>query len=162
MVGLRGFCIVANPAAPGRLLVPATSGNEPAPRLRLLDCCSRTIWAARQARAARPLWSESGGRGVVSDLSGGEQPTARSERRVDLRAALGQDAEWPLALAGPAMPDGTNAIHGHPRASRPSVSGVPPRGLEMCLAQPDSAPITRFSGIAVVDRQYAGADRREP
>ena len=42
------------------------------------------------------------------------------------------------------------------------VSGVPPRGLEMCLAQADSTPMTRFSGIAVVDRQHAVAGRREP
>jgi hypothetical protein len=42
------------------------------------------------------------------------------------------------------------------------VSGVPPRGLEMCLAQAGNTPITRFSGIAVVDRQYAVAGRREP
>jgi hypothetical protein len=43
------------------------------------------------------------------------------------------------------------------------VSGVTPRGfLKMCLAQAGSAPTTRFSGIAVVDRQYAVAGRREP
>ena len=42
------------------------------------------------------------------------------------------------------------------------VSGVPLRGLEMCLVQAASAPMTRFSGIAVVDRQYAVAGRREP
>jgi hypothetical protein len=42
------------------------------------------------------------------------------------------------------------------------VSGVPLRGLKMCLAQAGSAPMTRFSGIAVVDRQYAVAGRREP
>jgi len=42
------------------------------------------------------------------------------------------------------------------------VSGVPPRGLEMCLAQADSTPMTRFSGIAVLDRQHAVAGRREP
>ena len=37
--------------------------------------CYRTIWAAPHLRAARALWSESGGRGGVSDLGGGEQPT---------------------------------------------------------------------------------------
>jgi len=42
------------------------------------------------------------------------------------------------------------------------VSGVPPRGLEMCLAQAESTPMTRFSGIALVDRQHAVAGRREP
>ena len=40
----------------------------------------------RGSRAARPFWSESGGRGGVSDLGGGEQ-------RVDVGVALGQDAE---------------------------------------------------------------------
>ena len=42
------------------------------------------------------------------------------------------------------------------------VSGVPPRGLEMCLAQADSTPMTRFSGIAAVDREHAVAGRGEP
>ena len=42
------------------------------------------------------------------------------------------------------------------------VSGVPLRGLKMRLAQAYSTPMTRFSGIAVVDRQYAVAGRREP
>jgi hypothetical protein len=32
----------------------------------------------------------------------------------------------------------------------------------MCLAQADSTPMTRFSGIAAVDRQHAVAGRREP
>ena len=40
------------------------------------------------------------------------------------------------------------------------VSGVPPRGLEMRLAQADSTPMTRFSGIAAVDRQHTVAGRR--
>ena len=31
--------------------------------------------------------------------------------------------------------------------------GVPLCGLEMCLVQAGSAPMTRFSGIAVLDRQ---------
>ena len=42
------------------------------------------------------------------------------------------------------------------------VLGLRPRGLEMCLAQADSAAMTRFSGIAVLDRQHAVAGRREP
>ena len=42
------------------------------------------------------------------------------------------------------------------------VSGVPLHGLKMCLAQAYSAPMTRFSRIAVVDRQHAVAGRREP
>jgi hypothetical protein len=40
------------------------------------------------------------------------------------------------------------------------VSGVPLRGLKMCLAQAGSAPMAPSSGIAVVDRPEAG--RREP
>ncbi len=42
------------------------------------------------------------------------------------------------------------------------VSGVPLRGLKMCLAQAASVPMTRFSGIAVLDRQHAVAGRGEP
>jgi hypothetical protein len=59
------------------------------------------------------------------------------------------------------MPDGTRLkdILG---LTPERVSGVPPRGLKMCLAQADSTPMTRFSGIAVVDRQHAVAGRREP
>jgi hypothetical protein len=42
------------------------------------------------------------------------------------------------------------------------VSGVPLRGLKMWLAQAGSAPVARFSGTAVIDRQHAVAGRREP
>jgi hypothetical protein len=60
------------------------------------------------------------------------------------------------------MPDGTKAIEGHLGLTPERVSGVPLRGLKMCLAQAGRAQMTRFSGIAVVDRQYAVAGRREP
>ena len=42
------------------------------------------------------------------------------------------------------------------------VSGVPPRGLELCLAQADSHADGPVSGIAAVERQYAVAGGREP
>jgi hypothetical protein len=48
-----------------------------------------------------------------------------------------------LALAGPAMPDGTKAMKDTLGLTPERVSGVPPRGLEMCLAQADSAPMAR-------------------
>jgi hypothetical protein len=53
----------------------------------------------------------------------------------------------PLALAGPARPDGTNAMKDTLGLVLERVSGVrprSPRGLEMCLAQADSTPMTRF------------------
>jgi len=68
----------------------------------------------------------------------------------------------PFALAGPAMPDGTKRLKDTLGLALGRASGVPLRGLEMCLAQADSTPMTRFSGIAAVDRQYAVAGRREP
>jgi len=40
------------------------------------------------------------------------------------------------------------------------ASDDPPRGLEMRLAEADSTPMTRFSGIAAVDRQHTVAGRR--
>ena len=63
----------------------------------------------RGSRAARPFWSESGGRGGVSDLGGGEQARRRRGRP---RPGRGMS---PFALVGPAMPDGTKAIEGYPR-----------------------------------------------
>ncbi len=52
--------------------------SEQQPSRRRSRSRYRTIWAARQPRAAPPLWSESGGRGGVSDLGGGEQLTAEA------------------------------------------------------------------------------------
>ena len=68
----------------------------------------------------------------------------------------------PFALAGRAMPDGTKRSKDTPGLTPERVSGVPPRGPEMCLAQADSPPMAPFSGIAVVERQHAIAGRREP
>ena len=60
----------------------------------------------RRSRAARPLWSDSGGRGGVSDLGGGEQPTGEASaastsgspsarmRSVALCARRPCDARW--------------------------------------------------------------------
>jgi hypothetical protein len=79
------------------------------------DCCNRTIWAAPPLRAARALWSESGGRGGVSDLGAASRPPPkRAPRRRRRRRRPGRGMS-PFALAGPAMPDGTRAIEGHPR-----------------------------------------------
>ena len=60
------------------------------------------------------------------------------------------------------MPDGTKAMKDTLGLTPERVLGLRPRGLEMCLAQADSAAMTRFSGIAVLDRQHAVAGRREP
>jgi hypothetical protein len=65
-----------------------------------------TIWAAPHPRAGRPLLFESGGPGGVSDLGGGEQPTAEASaastsrspsartRNVALCARRPRDARW--------------------------------------------------------------------
>ena len=49
----------------------------------------------------------------------------------------------PFALAGPAMPDGTKRLKDTLGLTPEAVSGVGPRGLEMCLAQAGSAPVAR-------------------
>jgi hypothetical protein len=61
----------------------------------------------------------------------------------------------PLALAGPAMPDGTKAMKDTLGLTLGRVSGVPPRGLEMCLAQADSTPTAR----AHESRRSSGSTR---
>ena len=60
------------------------------------------------------------------------------------------------------MPDRTKAMKDTLGLTPERVSGVPLRGLKMCLAQAGSAPMTRCSGIAVLDRPHAVAGRREP
>ena len=94
----------------------------------------------RGSRAARPLWSESGGRGGVSDLGGG----IRGATRVDVGVALGQDAECrPLRSQAPRCPMEQKRLKDTLGLTPERVSGVPPRGLEMCLVQADSAPVAR-------------------
>ena len=124
------------------LLTTGSPRKQP-PASRPADCPFRTIWAAPHLRAARALWSESGGRGGVSDLGGGEQPTAEasaaSRRRGRARPGRGMS---PFALAGPAMPDGTRAIEGHLRPhARACVRR--PSARKMCLARAGSAPVAR-------------------
>ena len=100
----------------------------------------------RGSRAARRLWSESGGRGGVSDLGGGEQPTAEASAASTSRspsAREGGRGMSPFALAGPAMPDGTSRLKDTLGLTPERVSGVPSRGLEMCLVQAGSAPVAR-------------------
>jgi hypothetical protein len=48
-----------------------------------------------------------------------------------------------LALAGPAMPAMEKRLKDTLGVTPERASGVPPRGLEMCLAQADSAPMAR-------------------
>jgi hypothetical protein len=49
----------------------------------------------------------------------------------------------PCALAGSAMSDGTKRLKDTVGLTPERVSGVPPRGLEMCLAQADGTPMAR-------------------
>jgi hypothetical protein len=93
-------------APSGALMGCARSSHEKCRRAAWSSCRSRTIWAAPQPRAARPPWSESGGRGGVSDLGGGEQPTAEASaastsgppsartRNVAPCARRTRDARW--------------------------------------------------------------------
>jgi hypothetical protein len=87
--------------------------------------CFRTISAATHLRAARPLWSQSGSRGGVNDLGGGEQPTAEASAASTARPPSAKTRNVALCARTPAMPDGTCAIAGHPR---------PHSRLSVCLA----------------------------
>ncbi len=153
-------------ARPGRWvahLLPRRSRHLRRPEQTRRGFRIRTIWAAPQPRAARPLWFESGGRGGVSDLAAASSPP-RKRRRVDVKAALGQDAK-----CRPLRPHAGDARWKRrlkdTLASRPRVClASHPRGLEMCLAQADSTPMARplGLGIAAVDRRHTVASRREP
>ena len=148
-------------------LVPASPLKRP-PDARQSDCCCRTIWAAR------PLWSESGGRGGVSDLGGGEQPTAEASAASTSGSPSARTRSVAFALAGPAMPDGTTAIEGHPRpharacVRRPSVRlGDVPRSGWVARRWPvlrnrRGRPAVRGSRPprAMIARGRAGAPRR--
>ena len=76
---------------------------------------NRTIWAAPHLRAARPLWSESGRRGGVSDLGGGEQPTPEASAASTSGSALSQDAECRLCARRLRDARWNKSDEGHPR-----------------------------------------------
>ena len=109
---------------------PARPQKQP-PVSHPADYSFRTIWAAPQPRAARPLWSESGGRGGVSDLGSSEQPTAEASaastsgsraartRNVALCARRPRNARWNRKRLKDTL-----------GVTLERVSGVPPRGLE--------------------------------
>ena len=98
------------------------------------DSRFRTIWAAPHLRAARALWSETGGRGGVSDLGGGEQPTAEANVASTSGSPSARTRNVALALGGPAMPDGTKAIEGHPRPHARACVRRPPRAAWRCAS----------------------------
>jgi hypothetical protein len=138
-------------------------------------CCSRTIWAALHLRAARPLWSESGGRGGVSDLGGGgEQPAAEASAASTSGSPSAGTRNVVLCARRPAMPDGTKAIEGHPRASRSGVCLASLRAVWGCASLRLIArrwPVLRNRGggaasrgsrppRAMIARGRAGAPRR--
>ena len=139
------------------------AGIASGPLSRRLRLPLSDIWSAPRLRAGRLLCCESGGRGGVCDLGGGEQPAAEARCRVDVALALGQDAECRRLRSQDARCPMEQSDRRTPPGLTPErVSGVPPRGPEMCLAQADSPPMAPFSGIAAVERQHAVADRREP
>jgi hypothetical protein len=96
-------CATHRPA--GRLLRSQTD-SDMRPVTGTARACFRTIWAAPRLRAGRLLCCESGGRGGVCDLGGGEQPTAEASaastsrspsartRNVAVCARRPRDARW--------------------------------------------------------------------
>jgi hypothetical protein len=95
----------------------------------------------QHSRAARLLWSGSGGRGGVSELGGGEQPTAEASAASTSGSPSARTRNVAVCARRPRDAGGTTAFEGHPRASRPSVCPASlGAALEMCLAQAGSAP----------------------
>jgi len=79
---------------------------------------------------------------VVSDVGGGEQPTAEASAPSTLGSPSARTRNAAFALAGP-MPSGTRAIEGHPRPHARAYVWRPSRGLEMWIAQADSTLMAR-------------------
>ena len=108
----------------------------------------------------------SGLRAVAGAASATSAAASSPRRRRAPRrrgVALGQNAECrPLRSQAPRCPMEQKRLKDTLGLTPERLSGVPLRGLKMCRAQAGNAPMTRFSGIAVVDRQYAVAGRREP
>jgi hypothetical protein len=64
-------------------------------------CRCRTISAAPHPRAAWTVWSESGRQSGVSELDGGEQPTAEASAPSASRSPLARTRNVAEAIAGP-------------------------------------------------------------
>ena len=155
-----------------RRLHRATTSHEIERQAGRTDSSYRTIWAARQPRAGRPLWCESGGRCAVSDLGGGEQPTADASaasglpwagtRNVAVCARGTRDARWKRGDSRT------------PSASRSSVCLASLRAAWRCASLRQMArrwPVLRNRGArpaargsrpprAMIARGRAGAPRR--
>jgi hypothetical protein len=80
------------------------------------------------------------GAASATSAAASSPPRKRVPRRRRCRPRPGRGMS-PFALAGPAMPDGTKRSKDTLGLTPERVSGVPPRGLEMCLAQADSTPM---------------------
>ena len=121
----RGAAITASAANPDHVAACGQSGQ-------------------RRSRAARHPWSESGGRGGVSDLGAASSPPRKRAPPPDVGVALDQDAESrPLRSQAPRCPMEQKRLKDTLGLTPERVSGVPVRGLEMCLAQAGSAPMAR-------------------
>jgi hypothetical protein len=122
-----------------------------------LGCCKHES-SSRAAGVALPLSDNLGigaaaqhgpsGLGAVAgaasatSAAASSPPRKRAPRRPPGRPRPGRGMS-PFALAGPAMPDGTKRLKDTLGLTVGRVSGVPPRGLKMCLAQAGSAPMAR-------------------
>ena len=85
----------------------------------------------RRSRAARALWSESGGRGGVSDLGGGEQLTAEASAASPSGSPSARTRNVALcARRPPRCPMEQKRLKDTLGLTLERVSGVPPCGLE--------------------------------
>jgi hypothetical protein len=159
----RHFCRPSKRPDAGALV------TEQPPRWSSPDCWKRTIWAARHPRST-PLWSESGGRGGVSDLGGGEQPTAEASaastsgspsartRNVALCARRPRDARWNKS----GLKDTLGLTLERLRAARRCISLRPIERRWPVLRNRGGRPPARGSRPprAMIARGRAGAPRR--
>ena len=102
--------------------------------------CSRTISAAPHPRAARPLWSERGRRGPVSDLGGGGQPTAQASAASASRSPLARTRNVANAIAQPDRTDRRKRSCSAADAHSRSVQSASSRRID---SQPFSRPNSR-------------------
>ena len=137
-------------------------------------CWNRTIWAVPHLRVARPLWSESGGRGPASATSAAASspPRTRAPRRNRGHPRPGRGMSS-FALAGPQCPMEQKRLKDTLGLTLERVSGVPPRGWRCgslrliarrwpVLRNRGGRPAARGSRRprAMIARGRAGAPRR--
>jgi hypothetical protein len=132
-----GGCIRKSAARGNAIASHQRSRPIDAPAVAQHDCSRDNLGSAIPSRSA-VLWSESAHRGSVSDVAGRGGAHRKSERRVGVEVALGEDAE---------CRQGSRPPRGAPDASGRScaVFGDCSAGLEACSPPDRGAPGLSYS-----------------